>query len=172
MTIGAAAALDQRLHGHLEGVVDAGEVDVDDVLPLVSAGRSTPIGAMPALASTMSTPPSCATPSSNAGLQRVAVADVGLAGDDPPVQRLDLLDGLGQVSGVDIGYAHRVDLLADVDGDDVGALLGQPDGVAAALAARRAGDEGDLALELCPCACLLPLCHEKPASTGRVTPVT
>ena len=37
--------------------------------------------------------------------------------------------------------------LADVDGDDVGALLGQPHRVAAALAARGAGDERDLALE-------------------------
>ena len=54
------------------------------------------IGAMPAFASTMSTGPSSATPSSNAAPGRL-VADVGLAGDDPPVQRLDLLDRLGQV---------------------------------------------------------------------------
>jgi len=34
-----------------------------------------------------------------------------------------------------------------IDGDDIGALLGEPDGVAAALPACRAGDESDLALE-------------------------
>jgi hypothetical protein len=37
----------------------------------------------------------------------------------------------------------RVDIGANIDGDDVGALLGQRDGVAAALPARRAGDDGD-----------------------------
>jgi hypothetical protein len=44
-----------------------------------------------------------------------------------------------------------VDLTADVGRDDVRALLGQPHRVAAALAARGTGDEGDLALE--------PSCH-------------
>ena len=58
---------------------------------------------MPALASTMSTGPSSATPASNAALQAGLVAHVGLPGDDPPVQRLDLLDGLGEVVGVAIG---------------------------------------------------------------------
>ena len=48
-------------------------------------------------------------------------------------------------SGVDSGIWHAVDLLTDVDGDDVGALLRQPHRVRAALAARRAGDESDLA---------------------------
>ena len=42
---------------------------------------------------------------------------------------------------------HGVDLLADVDGDDVGALLRQPHRVRAALTARRAGDESDLAFD-------------------------
>ena len=39
---------------------------------------------------------------------------------------------------------------AEVDRDDVGALFGQPDRVAAALPARRAGDECDLSLERVP----------------------
>src|SRR5690348_166130 len=65
----AAALLDQPRHGHLDGVPDAGEVDVDDVSP----GRDPVLvlrahRAMPALASTMSTPPSCATPSSRTAL--------------------------------------------------------------------------------------------------------
>jgi hypothetical protein len=39
---------------------------------------------------------------------------------------------------------HTGDLMPQVDGDDVRALLREADGVAAALAAGRAGDEGDL----------------------------
>ena len=49
------------------------------------------------------------------------------------------------MAGCDLGIAaHRA---ADVDGDDVGALLGEPDRVTAALPARRSGDESDLALD-------------------------
>jgi hypothetical protein len=65
-------------------------------------------------------------------LQRGVVADVGLVGDDAAVEGLDLLDRL-----------VRVVVRRNVDGDDVGALFGQPDGVAAALTPRGAGDEGD-----------------------------
>jgi len=89
---------------------------------------------------------------SHPGLERRAqpglIPHVGLPGDDPPVQRLDLLDRLGQVvrSGHRVG--HAADLGADVDRDDVGALLGQPDGVRPSLPPGRAGDEGDLAFEL------------------------
>ena len=106
---------------------------------------------MPALASTMSTGPSCATPASNACLHRLSVAHVGLGGDDAPVERLDLLDRLLQVLGRRHRVGHARDLRADVDRDDVSALLGESDGVAAALAARGAGDEGDLAFEFSHC---------------------
>ena len=79
-------------------------------------------------------------------LQRVVVADVDLRGDDPPVERLDRLDRLGQV----VRYRHRVrdgvDLRGDVDGDDVGALFGEPHRVTAALTPGDPGDEGDLSL--------------------------
>ena len=44
---------------------------------------------MPALADTMSSRPSSATPASTAAFSAVEVADVGLAGDDPAVERLD-----------------------------------------------------------------------------------
>ena len=81
-------------------------------------------------------------------LDRREIPHVRAAGDDPPVQRLDLLDRLGQI----VRSGHRVgdaaDLGADVDRDDVGALLGQPDGVRPPLPPGRAGDEGDLTLEL------------------------
>jgi hypothetical protein len=79
-------------------------------------------------------------------LERAQVAHVGLAGDDPPVKRLDRLDRLGQVGFGAHAIAHGVVVGEDVDRDDVGALLGQPDRVTAALTAARAGDEGDLAL--------------------------
>ena len=49
------------------------------------------------------------------------------------------------VAGV-VGHARR-QLAGDVDGDDVGALVGHPDGVRAALAPRRSGDECHLAGE-------------------------
>jgi hypothetical protein len=42
--------------------------------------------------------------------------------------------------------AHQPDRAADVDGDDVGTLFGQPSRVTAALTARRTGDERNLAL--------------------------
>jgi hypothetical protein len=73
---------------------------------------------------------------------------VSLAGDDPPVQGLDFLHGLGQVLACRHRVRHGADLVAEVDRDDVRALLRQPNRVAAALAPHRAGDEGDLALEL------------------------
>ena len=94
---------------------------------------------MPALATTMSSRPSRATPSSRAALSAVVVADVGLAGDDAAVEA-------STSTSFDLSGRHgsgRVDLRRDVDGDDVGALFGQPDGVAAALTPRGAGDEGD-----------------------------
>src|SRR3984957_13340117 len=79
-------------------------------------------------------------------LQRAGVPHVRLVRDDPPVERLDLLDGFGEVllGGARVG-GHRLDRPGDVDRDDVGPLLGQPDRVAAALAAGGTGDEGDLA---------------------------
>jgi hypothetical protein len=77
------------------------------------------------------------------GLERAVIADVGLGRDDPPVERLDLLDRLGQVGGRGHRIGHRADPCAQVDRDDVGALLRESDGVAAALAAGRAGDECD-----------------------------
>jgi hypothetical protein len=76
------------------------------------------------------------------------IRDVGLPGDDPAVEGLDLLDRLGQVGRGRHRVWHAGDLRAQVHGDDVGPLLRQPDRVAAALVARRAGDEGDLAFQL------------------------
>ena len=79
-------------------------------------------------------------------LERVVVAHVDLGGVDAAVVALDQIRGLGQV--LRCGQrdpAFGDNWLTDVDGDDVGALFGQPHRMAATLAARRAGDESDLA---------------------------
>ena len=54
--------------------------------------------------------------------------------------------GLGEVFRGGRGRGRVVEPAADVDRDDVGALFGEPHRVAAALAARGAGDERDLAV--------------------------
>jgi hypothetical protein len=79
-------------------------------------------------------------------LEGFEVAHVDLGGVDPPVVALDEIGGLGQILRRRCGdQVNRVDLLADVDGDDVGALLREPHRVRTALTARRTGDESDLA---------------------------
>jgi hypothetical protein len=110
-------------------------------------------------------------------LDRVVVPDVGLGGHDAPVKRLDLLDRLGQVLRCRHRVRHRANLRAQVDGDDVRALLGQPDRVRPALTARGPGDEGDLArYSSCHVLPLFPLGGSYlmvlPASTVNSRPVT
>jgi hypothetical protein len=56
------------------------------------------------------------------------------------------LAGLLDVLGCRHGVTDGVDVTAQVDGDDVGAFLGQPHRAAGTLPARRGGDEGDLSL--------------------------
>jgi hypothetical protein len=80
-------------------------------------------------------------------LERVEVTDVDFGGHDAAIERLDQVRGLGEV----LGRRRRDRVVvddgpADVDGDDVGALLRQPDRVAASLTARGARDESNLAL--------------------------
>jgi hypothetical protein len=128
----------------LGGVPHTGQVGVDHVLPAL-------LGQLLGSADTADAgvgrddvqPAQLGHPVVECLLQCAVVADVGLAGDDPAVQRLDFLDGLGEVVWCRHREGHRGDLCCQVDGDDVRALLGEPDRVAAALAARRAGDEGD-----------------------------
>ena len=75
----------------------------------------------------------------------VEVAGVGLGGDDPAILFLDQRDGHGEVLLGGRRSALRLHRAAHVERDDVRALLGEPHGMDAALAARRAGDERDLA---------------------------
>jgi len=84
---------------------------------------------------------------------RVEVPGVGDPGHDPPVQRLDAAHGLGQVVLRGGRSALRADRATGVEGDDVGALGGQSQRVGPALAARRAGDERDLAGHPAPGGC-------------------
>jgi hypothetical protein len=143
----AAAALDQVRDRGLGAQPHAGQVDVDHVLPEFLLHLVQRVAGVPdaGVGHDDVQPAQLRHPVVNRRLQRVVVAHVGLRGDDAPVQRLDLLDGLRQV----LGRRHRerdaLELLADVHGDDVRALLRQPHRVAAALAASRPRDEGDLA---------------------------
>lgn len=75
-------------------------------------------------------------------LQQAQIPDVSLAGNDPLIQLFDQSDRLGQVSRG--GRQRGLHLVGDVRRDVVCALLSQPQGVRAALATSRAGDERDL----------------------------
>ena len=75
------------------------------------------------------------------------VADVGLLRDDPPVLGFDEACGFFQVLGGGEGVGVGLDLFAQIDRDDVGALLRHAQGVATALPSRSAGDERDLSFE-------------------------
>jgi len=90
-------------------------------------------------------PAELAQPLVHRGAHGRRVPHVGAHRDDPPVQLLHQAAGLGQVRRGGQRIGHRVDVRAQVDGHDVGALGGEPYRVRAALAAARAGDQGDLA---------------------------
>jgi hypothetical protein len=77
----------------------------------------------------------------------VEVARIGAPGEDPPVELLDQPDGLVEILRGGGGRALGRHRAGGVEGDDVRALLGEPHGVHAALAACRSGDERDLALQ-------------------------
>jgi hypothetical protein len=143
----ALAALDHGRDGRLDGVQHAGQVDVDHVLPGVVRlvqrhGRDAGVGQHNVHR------PELGHPGVERRPQPRLVPDVGLLGHDPPVEGLDFLGRLGQVIGRRHRVRHGFDLPADVNGDDVRAFLREPDRVAAALAARGAGDEGDFAFQL------------------------
>ena len=107
----------------------------------------SPIATTPALAMTMSTSPSSSIPALHRGLQLGQVAYVGDDGHDLAAGGLDQPCGLVEIGFGPQRVGNRVDIGADVHGDDVGALFGQRHGVAATLAARGAGDDGDRVVE-------------------------
>jgi hypothetical protein len=60
-------------------------------------------------------------------------------------------------------------LLAEVDGDDVGALFGEADRMRPALTAGGAGNEDDIALELCCHTGLLSVRPDPPGESRRTS---
>ena len=132
-----------------DGVQDTDQIDVDAVDEALHRVSGPSSAVTPALATTMSSWPNSASPASSAASSSdlTRTSPLVAAMIRGPVG-LDLFDRLRQVLRRRQRVVHAVERLADVDGDDVGALLGQPDRVAAALTARRARDECDLAFEL------------------------
>lgn len=115
----AAALLDHDRNRDVDGVVNTREVDIDDVSPAVVAcahRRDPGIGNDDVEAAELV----------ETGLQRFCqrppIPNVGLVSDDARAGILDELDGGGQVVGVGHRIGHRVDLIAQVDRNDVGAL--------------------------------------------------
>ena len=141
----AGALLDHGRYRDVDGVVDAGEVDVDDVAPAVVAGLHRGDAGVGhddvEPAELVEAGPHC-------GRQRFAIADVGLFGHDAGAGVLDELDGGGQIVGGAQRIGHAGDLSAQVDRDDVRTVGRQANRVRAALAARSAGDEGDSPLRV------------------------
>ena len=140
----AVALLDQTGHRHLDRVVHAGEVDIDDVSPAVGARlhrRDAGVGDDDVETAELVEP----------GLQRAGqrslIANIGLARDDSRTGVFDKLDRGGQIISGGHRIGHRRDLVADVDRDDVRAVGRQPDRLGTALTAGGAGDERDFACE-------------------------
>ena len=78
----------------------------------------------------------------------VCVAHVGLTGNDASALLLDEPDGLIEVLGAGVGIVDGVDVAADVQRDDVGAVGGKSGRMCATLASGRSGDEGDFAVQI------------------------
>src|SRR3954468_18559662 len=81
------------------------------------------------------------------GRQGLEVTHVDFGRDDAPIQVLHHVRGFGEVLRRGRGRGRVVEAAADVDRDDVGALFGKPDRMAAALAPGGTGDERDLVLD-------------------------
>ena len=140
----AVTLLDHRRDRDLDGVVHAGQVDVDDVAPSVRARlhrRDTGVRDHDVQ------PAEFVEPGLQRVLQRLLIANVGLLRNDSRAGVLDKLDREREIVGRRQGIGHRRDLVADVDRDDVRAVGGQPDRLRAALTPCGAGDESDLAGE-------------------------
>ena len=144
----AFAARDDVRHTGFHGLPHARQVYVDHLVPVVFAGLVQCVAAVAdaCVGHDDVQPAQLLHAAVHGGLQCVVVAHVDFGREDPAVLALDQVGGLGQILGRGCrnrGVLH--DRLADVDRDDVGALLGQPHRVATALTARRPGDESDLA---------------------------
>ena len=103
---------------------------------------------MPALATTMSRRPNSSTPSGTTASTASASRTSAWLATIAAASCLDELDRLLEFRGRRVRVVHRVDVGADVQSDDVGAVTGESDRVGAALPARGAGDESDFAFQI------------------------
>src|SRR5882757_7160134 len=150
----ALPPLEHAGSGHRDGVPHADQVRVDDVAEgSVRVGLGTASRCDPGVGQNDVDRAELGDARCEGPLERSAVPDVGADGVDAPVECLDLAGRLGEVLRPGHRVVDRIDLAGDVDGDDVRAFLGEPDRMAAALAAGSAGDEGDLAVELSHACC-------------------
>ena len=88
-------------------------------------------------------------------LDVVSVAHIADLGHDPAADLLDEVDGLVEVVPGGHGVEDGGDLVAEVHGDDGGALFGQADSVRTPLPVGRSRDERNLAVESTHRLCLL-----------------
>jgi len=100
---------------------------------------------IPAFATTTSRRPRASTPAVAAASRDSRSLTSALNRDDAPALCLDERDRLVEVGGRGARVRRVLDRLAGVDGNDVGTLTCERDGVGTALSARRAGDVRDLA---------------------------
>ena len=143
----AAAAGNQRRNGGVHGVPGADQVDLDDV-----AERPSPIVAVghPDDARVGDDDVEAAELPNAVGDHRVdrfGVTNISLARQDPAALVLNQFHCGGKVVGGRAGVVGGVELRADVDGDDVGALAGQLDRVRPPHPTGGTGDEGDMPVQ-------------------------
>ena len=98
----------------------------------------------PALATTMSSRPEQVDAGAHRGRQGFGIPHVDHGRDHAGPGLGHQPDGLVEVGRRGQRVGDRLEVAAQVDPDDVGALAGQPQGVAPALAAGRAGDQRHL----------------------------
>lgn len=141
----AVACLDHRRHHRLDRVEHAGEVDVDDVLPLLC--RNLPQPAPIEHPGVVHHDVETAELLDRVGDQTAlafGVAHVDFAGQDLPAFSLDQRHRLGKIlrggGRVSVVFGHGC---AGVQRDDVRSGAGQTHAVRAALPARGSGDVGD-----------------------------
>src|ERR1700742_820733 len=161
----AVAVVHHRRHRGLDGVVDAVEHHVDRI---IKGGNGIPLftdrGQDPRVREHEVDPAQLGHAGGHNGFQSLEIPNVALLGNDAAARLLDEVDGLVEVFAGRHRVGDAVDLTAEIEGDDVGALLGEPNRMRPPLATRGAGDERDFAIELA--------CHDGLLSTtSRVSAV-
>jgi hypothetical protein len=138
---GAGAQLGVRRRDRVHNPV---QVDLDDIEP--HPGGRLPVGHDdPGVGHHDVQVPELGHPCLDCGDQLGLVPDVRHRCHDPAVESLDLTDRLVQVRLGGHCVRYRLDLVAQVDGDDVGPFLGQTYGVAPTLPAGSACHQRNLA---------------------------